>query len=506
MRKLFLNLFTFCSWVTAHSQTAPVHYDTIYSEVLKEKRALQIYLPKNYQPGSADKFDAVYVLDGEWNTSLTSTVYNFLAYAKFVPQNIIIVGINNPSNDNVNLRDRDFTPTHTEYGPVSGGADKFLACIKEELMPYIQKTYPVKKEGSTLYGTSLGGLFALYAFLMEPQLFKSYLTVEPSLWWDKQYLTALAAKKLDDLNGLNNTVWIASRDGKAFQQMGVKAIDSVFRESAPPGLVWKTVGYADETHFSAIWKGIYDGLKFSYTGHLKEGSILINPMNGIVLKDKPFRLACYNSSADSIMRYTIDGTPPTPASSRLKSENLLAFSGSKTLTVRSFSPREEFNFERKGHFEVGSTLPPLVKPKGVKAGGLRYEYYEGDWDVVPNIKKVKPQRSGLAGNGFDLNNFSKSTNFACILNGFLEITEPGYYTFELESHDKTKVYLSDQLIIGNNNVPNFGERFIVPLDKGFYPLRIEYFYKKGGQPLKPVYIMPDGKNDYQIPLEVLYSR
>ena len=173
MKKRYIILLYFCSWAAAYAQTAPVLYDTMYSEILQEKRALQIYLPKNYQPGSADMFDAVYVLDGEWNTSLTSTVHHFLAYAKFVPEDVIIIGINNPSKNDVNLRDRDFTPTHTEYIPVSGGAGKFLTCIRDELMPYIQKNYPAKKEGSTLYGTSLGGLFALYAFLMEPQLFKS---------------------------------------------------------------------------------------------------------------------------------------------------------------------------------------------------------------------------------------------------------------------------------------------------------------------------------------------
>lgn len=504
MKKLFLILLSICSWATTHAQT--IHHDTIYSKILQEKRSIQIHFPKNYQPGSANKFDAVYVLDGEWNTSLTSTVYNFLAYAKFVPQDIIIIGINNPSQGDINLRDRDFTPTHTDYGPVSGGAEKFLAFIKDELMPYIQKTYPAKKEGSTLYGTSLGGLFTLYAFLMEPHLFKSYLTVEPSLWWDNYYLTGFAAKKLGELNNLNNTFWIASRDGKDFQQMGVKGMDSVFRKSAPSGLVWKAVGYPDETHFSTIWKGIYDGLKFSYTGHLREGNIRINPMNGIVLKDKPFRLACYNSAADSLIHYTLDGTDPTPVSSKLKRENLLAFSDSKTLTVRSFSPREEFNYEMKGDFVVGSTLPSLPKPRGVKPGGLHYVYYEGDWDVVPDLKRLKPQRSGIAGKDFNLGSLSGSTNFACILSGFLEITEAGYYTFEMESHEGTKIYLSDQLIIGNNNVPNFGERFIVPLEKGFYSFRVEYFRKKGGMALKPVYIMPDGKNDYQIPLEVLYSR
>jgi hypothetical protein len=445
-------------------------------------------------------------LDGEWNTSLTSTVYNFLAFAKFVPQDLIIIGINNSSKNNINLRDRDFTPTNTEYGPVSGGGKNFLSFIKNELLPYIQENYPAKKEGSTLYGTSLGGLFVLYAFLMEPQLFKSYLTVEPSLWWDHNYLAGLASKKLNEMKSLNNTLWISSRDGIALQQMGINSIDSVLRHNAPPGLLWKTVGYANETHFSAIWKGIYDGLKFSYTGHLIEGNIRINPMNGIVLKGKPFRLSCYNLSADSLLRYTNDGTFPLWTSSRLKRENLMAFPDSKTLTVRSFSPREEFNYVSTGHFEVGRILPARAKPKGAKSGGLRYSYYEGDWNAVPDLKTLKPVRSGIADKDFDINKLSNSTDFVCELNGYLEITEEGYYTFEMESHDGTTVYVGDKLVIGNKNVENFGERFIMPLDKGFYSFTIKYYHKKGGKPLKPVYIMPDGKNDYQIPLEVLYSR
>ena len=496
----------YCSWASTYAQHQDVRHDTLYSEILNEKRALQIHFPKNYQPGSETRFDAIYVLDGEWNTSLTSTVYNFLAFAKFVPQDLIIIGINNPSKDNTNLRDRDFTPTHTDYGPVSGGAEKFLAFLKNELLPYIHRTYPAKVEGSTLYGTSLGGLFALYAFLMEPQLFKSYLTVEPSIWWDNNYLTSFAAKKLDEMKDLNNTLWISSRDGNAFQQMGIKGIDSVFRKKAPPGLIWKSVGYPNETHFSAIWKGIYDGLKFSYTGHLIEGNIRINPMNGILLKEKPFRLLSYNLSSDSLLRYTIDGTSPVWTSPRLKRENLMAFSDSKKLTVKSLGPREEFNYVMTGHFEVGSVLPSRAKPKGAKSGGLRYSYYEGDWHALPDLKNLKPLRSGIADKDFDITKLSSSTSFVCVLDGYLEIGEEGYYTFEMESHDGTEVYLGDKLVIGNKNVENFGERFIVPLDKGFYPFTVKYLHKNGGQPLKPVYIMPDGKNDYPIPLEVLYSR
>lgn len=50
--------------VVTVAQNPPVHYDTIYSEILQEKRLLQIYFPKNYQNATAEKCDAIYVLDG----------------------------------------------------------------------------------------------------------------------------------------------------------------------------------------------------------------------------------------------------------------------------------------------------------------------------------------------------------------------------------------------------------------------------------------------------------
>jgi predicted alpha/beta superfamily hydrolase len=74
---------------------------------------------------------------------------------EFLPE-LIIVGI---PNMNLGFRERDFTPTHVSG--LSGGADKFLAFLKSELIPYIEKTYPAKADGNTLYGGSLAGLFVL---------------------------------------------------------------------------------------------------------------------------------------------------------------------------------------------------------------------------------------------------------------------------------------------------------------------------------------------------------
>ncbi|MEP7322918.1 MAG: serine hydrolase, partial [Saprospiraceae bacterium] len=149
---------------------------------------------------------------------------------------------------------------------------------KEELIPHIDKKYPTNKENNILYGTSLGGLFSIYAYLNEATVFKSYLTVEPSLWWDKQFINRIASENLSKIKGIKNTLWIGSRDGSALDEMGISKFESILKSNSPEGLSWLTQAYPNETHFSAIWKGIYDGLKYSYV-FSKSDKKLINRAN-----------------------------------------------------------------------------------------------------------------------------------------------------------------------------------------------------------------------------------
>jgi len=268
----------------ARPQNAVVQSDSLYSNILKEKRSIKVILPKKYDPGLADQFDVLYVLDGEWNTSLTEKVCEFLGSAKFIPANMIIVSIPNYYKNGTNMRERDFTPTSTENKDgkfwwmksslISGGAGNFLQFLKDELVPFVNRKYRTKTENNILYGTSSGGLFTIYAYLHEPTLFKSYLTVEPSLWWDKEYITKIASEKLKNKEGLRNTLWISSRDGSGLDEMGISGFNSLLTLKAPDDLQWKAEAYPNETHFSAIWKGLYDGLKFTYVKSQSDGTLV----------------------------------------------------------------------------------------------------------------------------------------------------------------------------------------------------------------------------------------
>jgi len=479
------------------AQDLPGKRDSINSAILNEKRIIQVVLPQKYDPASTDKYDVLYVLDGEGNTKLAMDVQRFIEDEAFMPKTII-VGVLNTD------RDRDLTPTHVADDKTSGGADKFLGFLKNELIPYINKNYPSNGD-NTIFGHSFGGLFVTYALLNEPQVFKSYIAADPSFWWDKNYMNKVAVDKLPGLANLNKTLYISGREGEAYKGMGIVGMDSILKKYAPAGFIWKDQPYPDETHGSVRLKSMYDGLKFTYSGYTTKGPEF-HPMNGILLKDKPTLV--WVVSDYSHVRYTTDGTEPTMASPKWGDE--VSITGPAKLMVKSFTNRDRYDKITTGEFKLGMVLPPKSKPGKFKPGGFNYTYYEGEFDKLPDFKKLKPVQTGITDKNFDINKFPRQNNFALLIEGEIEIKEDGYYLFGLDSDDGSKLYLGNQLLINYDGLHGGGktQSYVLPLAKGFYPLRLEYFQKDGGRDLKLIYLLPGSKQPHAnpIPLELQYGR
>jgi predicted alpha/beta superfamily hydrolase len=504
---IFILMISMLLTCDIRAQAPNILHDTLYSEVLQEKRALNIILPKDRY----DQYEIIYCLDDL--AEFLRMEWGFLHGEGFIPKNTILVGITNSRKNGADMRDRDFTPTST--GGVSGGADRFLQFFKTELMPYLQKQYKAQPSGHTLYGGSLGGLFVMYVFLTDPDLFTSYIAIDPSLWWDHYYLNKLADKKINTFSYAHNTLFIAGRKGGAFAYMGVAGMDSILRARAPAALDWTCIPFTNETHYSTNFKGFWEGLKFSYGGfyastggYNTSRKIYIKPTNGIVLKDKPFTLFSYNLHADRYIHYTTDGSTPDASSPTLQGEETpVVLRADATLHVKSIGKRPAYNREATAHLKTGTVVPASRRPEGIQPGGLHYTYYEGNWSATPDLKKLSPRKSGFADNTFDINQFSKTSSYYLVKEGFLEIAEAGYYIFEMGTgNENTKVYVADQLILGDHFQPGDGENYVLPLEKGFYPYRIVYFHQKDSGPLQDIYLKVPGRDDFPVPPEMQYGR
>jgi len=230
--------------------------DSIYSEVLKETRTLEIRLPKSYQAGSGENYEVIYILDGEWNIENFSFIYNFAMEDEFVPP-VILVALPNTYIEGQNMRDRDFLPLKMKNNERAGGADKFLEFIGKELIPYIDGKLPSSGVNS-LYGHSYGGVFSMYAMLARPDLFDAYYCTDPPLGWENGYLEKLAEETFGRDPDLEKTLWIAGTS----QNNSIRNMRKFLEKSAPENLHWETATYPDEKHNSVRLKGIYDGIKF----------------------------------------------------------------------------------------------------------------------------------------------------------------------------------------------------------------------------------------------------
>lgn len=477
--------------VRAQLEDLPTLHDTLYSAILKEKRPLEIVLPASYKPGESEQYDVLYTTDGEYTTKIVSSFAQFLSI-QFIKENIV-VSIPNTSTGEQRHRERDMLPTHAEGVPESGGAANFLAFIKEELMPYINRKYRVSGV-NTLYGSSYAGVFTMFAFLKEPQLFQTYLLADPAFHWDHQYMITLAKQMLPSLPVTHTSLLITGREGDPLQYMGVASIDSVLREKAPAGLRWKVNVYSDETHNSMIFRTVYDGLKFTYAGYSTD-PVNFYPANGIVLKDRPLKVIC-GSELKRDLHYTTDGTEPSSSSPTVDSGRIL-LTGPGTLAIKAVCNLEKYSQKSvTGIFKAGESLPSSPKPKNALSGSWSYSYYEGSWDSLPAFQKIKPAKTGLTDSSFALDKLPRQNNFACVQEGWLEIKEDGYYLFGLNCSGGARLILDRQKVIDYNGLHKNGrfQTYTLPLLKGFYPFRLEYFLKEGKPDLQFVYIAP-GKND-----------
>ena len=158
---------------------------TLRSEVLGEPRRVYIQLPEGYE-GSTVRYPVLVVLDGEWLFQLAranAAFFSELEEMGITVPKMIVVGIENVD------RDRDYTPTARsgqEFSfPTAGGADRFLAFLADELVPYLDREYRTAP-GRVVAGWSFGGLFATYAALAAPELFDGHLCISPAVWWDDE--------------------------------------------------------------------------------------------------------------------------------------------------------------------------------------------------------------------------------------------------------------------------------------------------------------------------------
>lgn len=239
----------------AHAQAHPASVEkaapltfgetfTVNSRLLGETRRINVYFPPGYQESAGTRLPVLYMPDG-------GMAEDFLHVAGLVQVSVgngtmrpfLLVGIENTQ------RRRDLTgPTENEndkkIAPRVGGSEAFRKFIRDELMPQVKARYRTTDE-TAIVGESLAGLFVVETFLLEPDLFDTYIAFDPSLWWNDQKLVGEAGRLLRVRSKARKTLYFASSgdDTEATQRFA-----DILGKEAPADLRWHYEKMPDEKH------------------------------------------------------------------------------------------------------------------------------------------------------------------------------------------------------------------------------------------------------------------
>lgn len=183
---LLVLLAVFASGKAQSNEIVIGRIDTVTSAILAEKRIVWVYTPKqiNGMDMAKRRYPVIYLLDGDWHFSSVVGILEQMSYVNgnTICPEMIVVGITIPD------RYRDLThKCDSAFSSNSGGNEKFLAFVKNELIPYVDSMYPVAPY-RILIGHSLGGLTAMNTLINYPGLFNAFVAIDPSMWWDHQSL------------------------------------------------------------------------------------------------------------------------------------------------------------------------------------------------------------------------------------------------------------------------------------------------------------------------------
>jgi predicted alpha/beta superfamily hydrolase len=234
-------------------------------------RTYQIYvgLPPSYAREPNRHYPVLYLCDGYWDFTLVSSFLGGLLFDNDAPE-MILVGLGYPglNPDFGALRTYDYTPVpapNDPQGKLGGHASEFLHVLETEIIPLVEREYRVDRSFRALGGSSLGGLFTLYAMFDRPGLFQGYIAPSPAVEWAKDWLLEREAAYAAANKDLPVRLFVsgASEEWPGFLA-AIRRFDERLQGRHYPGLHYKWRLVEGERHAGTKPESFNRGVRFVF--------------------------------------------------------------------------------------------------------------------------------------------------------------------------------------------------------------------------------------------------
>lgn len=254
-------------YISATIVSAQTNTDThrLVSGYNKKEYQLKVLLPATYSKADTLRYPVLYVLDGDYSTTMFQTMLHLFSLAPEL-QDVIIVtidGVNKSQEQWLASRYYDYTPSSDPQAdtgiakfmktPVvpSGGAAYFLQTLEKQILPWVEQHYKTNADKG-LSGHSLGGLFAAYCLLQKPALFRKYSINSPSLWWRQGEMAKQFASTATPNAAIEARVFLsAGKMEGGFMISPIDAFEKVINTNFP-AIKMNYKIFEDETHLSVV--------------------------------------------------------------------------------------------------------------------------------------------------------------------------------------------------------------------------------------------------------------
>jgi predicted alpha/beta superfamily hydrolase len=258
----------------------------LHSEILQQDFRIYVQLPLMYNPRREQKYPVMYATDGNRAFPLVANISTVLGFPDSGFPQVVVVGIAyriDSMADWAAWRTRDLTPTRNEgteqywtdlllkmTGDESrtvqtGGAERFLAFITDELVPFIEAKYHVAADDRALGGYSYGGLFTLYALFERPGFFQRYFAGSPSLRHDDEVMFHIEEGFAATDEELQGRLFLTAGELEGEYVVGlVNRMAETLESRAYPGLEINTQVFDGEGHRSAYAASVMRAFTWLY--------------------------------------------------------------------------------------------------------------------------------------------------------------------------------------------------------------------------------------------------
>ncbi len=244
MKQLLLLFFS----IAAFSQKNTEPFE---SNALGESRELTIAFPASIEKNPTKKYPLLILLDGDYLFDPFYGALNYGTYWDDLPE-MIVVGISQNKN-NERIEDSDYD--EADGVPTEKGA-KFFEFIGAELLPYLEKKYPVAPFRIIAGHDTTAGFLNFFLYKDNP-IFNGYISLSPELAPDMENRIAnkLASAKQPVAYYLSN----GDGDIKDLQE-SIKKLDENIKQSDNSMLNYKFDTFKGASHYSLVLYSIPNAL------------------------------------------------------------------------------------------------------------------------------------------------------------------------------------------------------------------------------------------------------